>query len=362
MKTMNPEFDEILIVGGYTRPICASCKKLGYRISSIDFFNDMDLLKVCDKHTQISKEDIETKLEGLIEDHLTERRPPIIFTSPYENYPEITSKFEKKTEVFNNTTKVMKKSREISAYKRLTKYVKCPKTKLISDFSDLKNIDETEYLIKPQKSGGGVGIDFYKNQSDFPFIAQEYIQGTPMSSFFVSDGKNVNVLSINKQIIGNEEFGAKKFMFSGVILPYENDEIFEATIKIAQDLGLKGLNGIDFVKTEEDIYFIEVNPRITFPFEIFDEFSDVNMIKTHIDAFDSKIYPINCPKYCMKVILYAKNDYTSKLNPDKFIRDVEKSGTRINKGKPICSILAKADSIQNLKEVINTKSNDIYEH
>ena len=151
-------------------------------------------------------------------------------------------------------------------------------------------------------------------------------------------------------------------MFSGVCLPYENDDIYEATIKIAQDLKLKGLNGIDFIKTDEDIYFIEVNPRITFPFEIFDEFSEMNMIKAHIDAFDSNIYPINIPKYCMKVILYAKNDYISKLEPNNQMRDVEKVKTYIKKGEPICTILSKSNDIKDLKKDIKEKAISVYNY
>ena len=59
----------------------------------------------------------------------------------------------------------------------------------------------------------------------------------------------------------------KEFMYCGNVVPsnlMKNDErlVTEISLKLSKQLGLKGINGFDFVLKNHYPYLMEINPRI----------------------------------------------------------------------------------------------------
>jgi hypothetical protein len=146
--------------------------------------------------------------------------------------------------------------------------------------SSLKQI-EGYYLVKPRFSCGGNGIRI-SNSEEIPagWMAQEYVRGIDMSvSLLVGD--EINVLSVNRQILDD-------FKFRGSVVPFYSEEVVEEAIKAVESInGLFGYVGVDMVLGDVP-YVIEVNPRITTPAILFEEVYGMNIAEVLIRNHEGK--------------------------------------------------------------------------
>jgi len=139
-------------------------------------------------------------------------------------------------------------------------------------------------VIKPDDGVGAENIYYLENETQISdlfndydnkfeqkrqYLLQEYIEGDDLSISLIrtSKGKNDIILSLNSQKLNvkNTKSGSEYF---GGSTPIENCKQVEEEIKtILQKLDLSkfsGYFGIDFIrKNNGDIFFIEINPRLT---------------------------------------------------------------------------------------------------
>lgn len=152
-------------------------------------------------------------------------------------------------------------------YKKLKRKVNMPKTskKPINDL----------FVIKPRVSCGGENIKFASlTEIEEGYIAQEYVKGNNISLSFIV-GDEVNLISINKQIIDN-------FRYNGAIVPFEiqselREQVVDECIKAIECVkGLFGYVGVDVVLSDVP-YIIEVNARLTTPSILFKDVYGINL-------------------------------------------------------------------------------------
>ncbi|MDR2544252.1 MAG: ATP-grasp domain-containing protein [Methanobrevibacter sp.] len=118
--------------------------------------------------------------------------------------------------------------------------VDCQNTVLISDESEIANLNKNELLI------------------------QEFIDGEIVSVSLISDGIESIPISLNKQLIAIDD---NKFTYLGGEIPFDHplkDEAFKIAIMAVEAIvGLKGFLGVDLIITNNKIYFLEINSRFT---------------------------------------------------------------------------------------------------
>jgi len=94
---------------------------------------------------------------------------------------------------------------------------------------------EYPFIIKKKRSAGGTNIYKIENEKDLAsqikilekkifipteWLIQEYIEGIPVSCTVISNGNECEVISINRQIIGEKLLKSpKNFMYSGNNFP-----------------------------------------------------------------------------------------------------------------------------------------------
>ena len=194
------------------------------------------------------------------------------------------------------------------------------------------------------------------NPSDW--LIQEYVKGLPVSCTVISNGSECEVISINRQIIGLKFLNPpKEFMYCGNIVPaylFKEDEelISKISITLTKELGLKGINGFDFVLKNHFPYLMEINPRIPGSINVSETVLDLNLLDLHIKSFDGtkweyieKKINLTKPKgFATKLIIFASKEINrnkvQQINQLENIHD--KTETKIiTKGEPICTILYK---------------------
>ena len=104
-------------------------------------------------------------------------------------------------------------------------------------------------------------------------MLQRYCQGRPASVAFAANGTDARILGLSEQLCGLEQFGAKPFLYCGNIAPLDFSsgsspgdareqtlgKVRKMVSVITRECTLVGLNGIDFLLTDEpDVLFLEV--------------------------------------------------------------------------------------------------------
>ena len=144
-----------------------------------------------------------------------------------------------------------------------------PKTFYATCFFDSSAISLGQWISKPVDGAGCEKVHLHAPGAraampqDGSFLAQEFVEGEPMSACVVAGKDGPTVLSINRQFIGASG-GALEYTGGEVTDMTPDNELTAITQAIWEGIpGLHGFWGIDYVATNTGPVVIEVNPRLT---------------------------------------------------------------------------------------------------
>jgi len=127
-------------------------------------------------------------------------------------------------------------------------------------------------------------LNIYKENNIEDILIQKYIEGNSVSTSIICNEEYIQCISLNSQIIENKK---NQFKYKGCISPINHplkNELYKISEKIVKSIpGLKGFIGLDFIIQDKKIYFVEINSRITTPFIVLHENTNVNLTKFLID-------------------------------------------------------------------------------
>jgi predicted ATP-grasp superfamily ATP-dependent carboligase len=275
----------------------------------------------------------------------------------------------------NNKIDAIKKARNIeNIYNFLkSKEYNVPLTFSFDEFKSKIYNFEFPFILKKKTGSGGINVNKIENENQLSFfikkqkikrfnpsdwLIQEYINGLPISCTVISNGSECEVISINRQIIGLKFLNPpKEFMYCGNIVPayiFKDDEklISEISVFLTKMLGLKGINGFDFVLKDHYPYLMEINPRIPGSINVSETVLNLNLLDLHIKSFvNSKWESIKNtikftkPKgFATKLIMFAPKEIDKevilKINQIENVHDKTEPKT-VLKDEPLCTILYK---------------------
>ena len=392
---MEDQTKSVLVVGFNTRPLALSLKNAGYDVYAVDFFGDLDLYPSVVDSLILIKE-LETDygtIKGTYSKLLSEFTVQMLKKYPridyliigsglddsYEERKAIINEIKKKNyriKSLNNDVETIENARNIEYIHNLLKFhnFKVPLTISYIDFGNNKGKIQFPLILKKSKSAGGLNI--YKistyeelstliknfgsdgfNQNDW--LIQEYIEGIPISCSVISNGKECEILTINRQLIGDPLLNPpKEFTYCGNIVPAElskRDEklVIKITKTLTLKLGLKGVNGFDYVLKDHYPYLMEVNPRIPGSIRASEVSLDANLLDLHIKSFNLDMWDqvristkSNKPIFFVtKFIFFAPKEINKNLitiiNSLDCVHDKSTPTKSILKGEPLCTILYK---------------------
>jgi len=391
---MRKPYKSILVVGFNTRPLAYSLFKAGLEVFAVDFFGDLDLYPYVKDCIIITKE-IDIGYEQIKEDYksyLAKYTIELLRKYPNINYLLIGSGLDdafKEREMIldyivksnyqiinlNNEVEVIRKARDIrSIYQSLvSEDFKIPYTIPLKDFkkSDLER--SYPIILKKKSSSGGTNVYKINNIDEFElqlnlinerdniedWLIQEYIDGLPISCTVIANGKENQIISINRQIIGLKILNPPKdFMYCGNVVPSNLSDqdivkISKLSSFLAKNLGLKGINGLDFVLRDHEPLLMEINPRIPGSIRASEESLNLNLLFLHIESFNysrwneiiEKLENNKNQLFTTKLILFAPDDINiskiKEINKFENIHDKTPPNEKIKKDQPICTILYK---------------------
>jgi hypothetical protein len=135
-------------------------------------------------------------------------------------------------------------------------------------------------LFKPVDGTGCSGISIVSNNNGVEsalskikkksinkrFIIQEHVKGDSASASVLSNGKKARSISINSQSI-NLTAPDLESIYAGGCVPFNNPLSEDASVlaeKVVESIaGLRGYVGIDLVLTDDEVFVVDLNPRLT---------------------------------------------------------------------------------------------------
>jgi predicted ATP-grasp superfamily ATP-dependent carboligase len=183
---------------------------------------------------------------------------------------------------------------------------------------------------------------------------------------FVADGKRAVPLGFSRQLAGERSFGADGYRYCGNILSSAGDPQFDAdrvlfanackaVEALAEDFGLVGVNGVDFVARGGIPYVIEVNPRWSASMELVERAYGLSVFQIHAEACRERRLPDfdlararESGQAVGKAIVFARQGVTigdsrawlgsQAPGGGLSIRDIPRCGELIAARRPVCTV------------------------
>jgi predicted ATP-grasp superfamily ATP-dependent carboligase len=225
-----------------------------------------------------------------------------------------------------------------------------------------------QWLEKPYSGAGGTGISAWNGQGQRGYsYLQEFIQGESCAAVYTGEGDGARLLGISRQLVGEPWLHAGSYSYCGSIAPLAVPTAERFAMlgnALTTGCGLRGLFGVDCILRDGVPYPVEVNPRYTASVEALEYATGVSALALHRAVFDPAAPPLLTPRapndqVIGKAIMFARESLTfaadgpwmTTLSQPGDIwdmpafADIPHAGERIEKGKPILTFFARADSV-----------------
>ena len=376
---MNAPAPHLLIVGASGRAAAASAVRAGWQPVVIDLFADDDTRAL----GPVFQCPLGEYPHGFIA--LAKRAPPgpWMYTGGLENYPEVVETISEKRELYGVGADVLESVRDPF---ELAAMLPMPAMRRTGEALD----PAKRWLAKPLRGSGGFGIEVVQTSPPSPLseaergnrkriwlplsasergpggevYAQERVDGSPHSALFLYGRSDVELLGTCAQLVGEPWLNGPPFRYCGNIGPLPTDNAMTAELNrigdALQPLGLRGLIGVDFIRTGDGIRVLEVNPRYTASVELYERGFGRALLAEHIACFQQTSPPNPLSetergnrKIHGKAIWYAGR--TFEVPPDHAWRgpdfaDIPVVGSVIPAGQPVVTLFASADTEPECRE------------
>jgi predicted ATP-grasp superfamily ATP-dependent carboligase len=351
----------VLIAGVSCRAAADSAARAGFRVTAIDAFGDLDqhpsvraLSVPRDFGTRFTAAAVARAARSIESD-------AVMFLSSFENHPKAVGSLGSGRELWGNPPSVLRRVRDPFEVARALR------KRGHAVLSIRRAPARTgRWVLKPVLSGGGRRVRMWQPGRRVPrgCYLQEFVDGLPGSIVFVAARGRAVPIGVSRQLVGEEPFGAAGFQYCGNILAGAGDPQFardralvrrasELAGAIAEEFGLVGVNGIDFVARDGVPYAIEVNPRWTASMELVERAYGLSVFAAHAEACVDGVLPESGDfdlgktrrgaQAFGKAIVFARHDVTAGNTREWIasgVRDVPHRREKIAAGRPVCTVLA----------------------
>ena len=383
----------VLIVGTSARAAAESAARAGFDVTALDAFGDLD------QHPSVHARSVQRDFDERAFTASTAARAAqatacdaVAYLSPFENHPRTVGTLARGRALWGNGPEVLRDVRNpLRVVRALADRRLAAAAVVAGDESDAVDDDapgmvsnEGAWLAKPFASGGGLRVRSWDRFEKVPrgCYLQERIEGMPGSISFVAAGRRSVPLCVSRQLIGDSAFGADRYRYCGSILAPRGDESFgrdEELVDracvlanaVAEEFGLVGVNGVDFVAHGGAPYAIEVNPRWSASMELAERAYGISVFGAHaracsagtLPAFDLAHARRHQPAFG-KAIVFARTAVTlgdtRRWIGDATVRDVPQPGERISAGRPVCTVLADGRNASACYEALVHRADRLY--
>jgi predicted ATP-grasp superfamily ATP-dependent carboligase len=194
---------------------------------------------------------------------------------------------------------------------------------------------------------------------------QRRVAGESVSALFVADGQTAGIVGLSSQ--WTSPTSESPFRYGGAAGPTElgaaqTEEISRSVAFIASELGLVGLNSVDFIVSSDTVWLIEVNPRLGATLDLFEPVGRA-LFEVHLAGCEGHAVAVpSCSEFRAAEVVYAPGDIVvprRRRNWPDWTADRPPPGTRVASGDPLCTVLASAATVESARNQVNSRARDV---
>lgn len=365
----------LIILGASTRAAAFSAARAGFTPYWIDRFGDVDLAQAF-PGSVVPPGEYPADMIDLIHQA---PNAPWLYTGALENHPEVINAVSEQRRLVGNDAETCAGVRNPHRLADAFAQAGIPFPKIATAPQSLPK--DPNWLIKPYRSGAGIGIVPYtKNSQVHPHqnYLQQWIDGPSVAGIFAADGHTAKLIGVTRQLVGESWLHANPFSYCGSIGPLAlSTEQQTAWQHIGTTLtatfALYGLFGVDAIQNGDTIYPIEVNPRYTASVEVLERATGIHAIALHHQACLGHLNDLDdepLPNISAgKAVLFAPMDLQIPAGPfapdfaqenDASLADIPHPNSHIPKGHPITTILLQGRNEADLAARLEGSANQLY--
>jgi predicted ATP-grasp superfamily ATP-dependent carboligase len=337
----------LTILGASARAAAFSATRAGFEPYSIDCFADSDLAELC-RVVRIERypHDFPTALAAA-------PNGPWMYTGGLENYPRLVDRLARIRPILGNSGDVLRRVRDPWGLAAALHEAGIASPRLA------RSATGGEWLVKPLRGSAGLGVrraagrDLSKPPRGT--VLQEFAEGESASAVYVGAGGQAVFLGATRQLLGRDFGLAREFLYAGSVGPLvltgdEQTKLERIGMVLAEQFGLRGLFGVDFIRSQSEIWPIEVNPRYTASVEVLERLIGQHFVALHLAACKRNQLPaprpLAWPQSCFgKAVVYAQGaSQWDTISVPFSLADVPQVGQRLAAGHPVVTVFAEAQS------------------
>jgi len=224
------------------------------------------------------------------------------------------------------------------------------------------------WLRKPRLGSGGCGIVEHPPGSAFDparVYLQRRVNGEAVAAVFMGNGRDAVLCGVTAQLIGEPALHAGPWVYCGSIGPLQPDaaeyRAWEAIGRaLARGFALRGLFGVDAIRTPRGPCAVEVNPRYTAAVEVIEQASARALLALHRDACRGGALPRLAPypvtRVAGKAYVFApvalRIPASTRFPGEGGCADLPRAGTAVGAGQPLVSVFAQGDTLQRCRAAL----------
>jgi predicted ATP-grasp superfamily ATP-dependent carboligase len=347
----------LTILGASARAAAFSAARAGFLPCAVDSFADRDLAELCPA----------VRIERYPRDFLRALAAapdaPWIYTGGLENYPRLVERLAKLRPLWGNPAEVLQRVRDpwqLAAALRAAGL----STPLLA-----RSAAGGDWLVKPLRGSAGLGVRWATSQDlhrpPRGAVLQRHVEGVSAGAVYVAARGKAVLLGATRQLIGRDFGLPREFLYAGSIGPLDLQAAEHARLErigteLAERFALKGLFGVDFIRTPDDLWAVELNPRYTASVEILERTSGLHLVALHAAACGRSELPqpraIAPRRASGKAIVYARQNSRWERTPVPFLlADVPHDGQRIAAGHPVVTVFADGRSPDDVEATLRQR-------
>ena len=278
---------------------------------------------------------------------LTSADTALVYGSGFETQPELLAEIAQHGRLIGNPAETVSIAKDAGRFFGLLAALSlpCPQFSLAAP-------GERQGVLKKRTGGsGGTQVAALWSHAEPNDYYQRQLPGQPISLLFLADGVDARAVGYNLQLLAPSDAMPYRFggAVSGVVLPPAvRAGVLDAARRITAALGLRGLNSLDCLVHGDSFHVLEINPRLSATFALYD--SDRNgaaLLRAHLAACGGQLAPdFPLEQARAHLIYYAPFDLDIPADMvwPEWTADRPQDTSHIPFDAPLCTVMAAAES------------------
>jgi predicted ATP-grasp superfamily ATP-dependent carboligase len=362
-KISSPRDASVLIAAISGRALAHAALEAGYTPLVADFFADVDtqtLAGACRKipgaiARGFQWNSLKPALEALAQSAPSPVRG-LIYGSGFEDRPELLDRMAERWPLLGNDAATVAKVKAPETFFATLAALDIPHPATLTT----RPPNGAGWIAKRCGGAGGSHISVETGAADVYY--QKLIEGRAVSALLVANGKDATVLGFSEQWTAPAP--GRPWRYGGAAYPATLPDgaasgMAHAAIAASKAFNLKGLASADFVLTGEQFHLLEINPR---PGATLDIYACANPppLTLHLDAILESRLPrdqLEIEGAAASSIVFAPATIAvpGDMQWLAWAADLPKPGERIDKQRPICTVLARAETTERARRLVESR-------